>query len=399
MNAAAWRVTVIAATLMGLVGGGRTAFGLFVSPLNGATGLGLAGFSLAFALGQLAIGFAQPVVGALADRHGPARVVSIGAVLLAASTALPALCPLPAAVSFALVAGAVAGAAVGSNGLLMGAVNRAVPAARAGFAVGLVGAGASVGQLVLGPATQWAIDRHGWAWALYASALLCLVALPLAAGLRRAPGAATAPRAAQPVADVMRDPGFWRVAASFGVCGFHVAFLGAHMPGVIERCGLPASLAGTWIAVAGAANVAGSIAMGAALRRHDPARLLAGTYAIRAIGIAALMATPPTAAAMLVFAVVMGASHMATLPPTAQLVARRHGVERLGTLFGIVMLVHQVGSFAGVWLGGWAAEATGSDTLLWTADACLALVAAALVLPNGLARAGSRRDGPAFAAA
>ncbi len=381
MNAAAWRATLAAATLMALVAGGRSVSGLFVSPLNSASGLGLANLSLALALGQLALGFAQPAVGALADRFGAARVIAGGAWLLAFTTALPVASPVPAMVALALVGSAVAGSAVGSNGLLVGELGRAVPAARAGFAVGLVGAGASVGQLLLGPVTQWSIDAHGWAVALAATAALSLVALPLAAPFRRPIDAAPL-RPAQPVAEVLREWRFWRVAGSFGVCGFHVAFLAVHMPGVIERCGLPASLAGTWIAVAGAANVAGSVAMGWALKRLDPAPLLTGTYVARAAGIAALLVLPPTPATLLAFAAVMGASHMATLPPTSQLVAQQYGVARLGTLFGVVMLVHQVGSFAGIWLGGWAAEATGSDRLLWTIDIALALVAAVLVWPR-----------------
>jgi predicted MFS family arabinose efflux permease len=395
VNPHAWRVTLAAAALMALISGGRSAFGLFVSPLNSASGLGLATLSFGLALGQLALGLVQPMLGALADRVGAARVVAVGTLALAVLTALPAVWPSPVLLMITLVLGAVAGSAVASNGLLLGEVNRAVPAARAGFAVGLVGAGASAGLLVLGPLTQWAIDARGWAWALLATALFGLVAWPLAALLRRParPTDAAAPRASQPVGDVLREWRFWRVALSFGVCGFHVAFLAAHMPGVIERCGLPASLAGTWIAVAGAANIAGSVAIGLAMRRHDAAWLLVAMYVLRASGVAALLLLPATPWVLIGFAVVMGASHMATLPPTSQMVARQHGVARLGTLFGVVMLVHQVGSFAGVWLGGWAAEATGSDRLLWCVDIALALGAAALVWPR---RSGARR--PALAA-
>lgn len=381
MNAAAWRITLAAAALMALVAGGRAAFGLFVSPLNTASGMGLAAISFALALGQLGFGLAQPAIGAMTDRWGAARVIVLGATLLAVTTALPALSTGPAVVALSLVTSAIASSAVGSNGLLLGEVARAVPAARAGLAVGLVGAGASIGQLLLGPLTQWGIAGFGWAAALLATAAASLLALGLAWPFRRPLGCA-APRASQPVADVLREWRFWRVALSFGVCGFHVAFLGVHMPGVIERCGLPSSLAGIWIAVAGAANIAGSVAMGFALKRGDAAVLLAATYLVRAAGIAALLLLPVTPAVMLGFAFVMGASHMATLPPTSQLVARQHGVQRMGTLFGVVMLVHQTGSFAGIWFGGWAAEATGSDRLLWSVDIALAIVAALLVWPR-----------------
>jgi predicted MFS family arabinose efflux permease len=383
VNAAAWRLTLAASTLMGLVMGGRSALGLFVSPLNTVSGMGLSSLSLALALGQLAIGLAQPVIGALADRHGATRVIVSGALLLALTMALPAVWPVPTTLWLALVGSAVAGSAVGSNGLLVGEVGRAVSPSRAGLAVGLIGAGASAGQLVLGPATHWAIDHQGWPIALVAIAALSLVALPLALPFRRQllAKAERASRTSQPVGDVLREWRFWRVAASFGVCGFHIGFLTVHMPGVIERCGLPASLAGTWIAVAGAANIAGSIAIGLALKRHDARVLMVTLFVIRALGIASLLVLPVTPVLMLIFALVMGASFMAMLPPTAQVLSRQHGVQRLGTLFGIVMLVHQVGSFAGISLGGWAAEVTGSDRLLWCVDATLALCAAALVWP------------------
>jgi MFS family permease len=180
MSPAAWRLTLAAALLMALVSGSRAAFGLFVSPLNTASGIGLASLSFALALGQLAIGFTQPAVGALSDRFGAARVIVIGATLLAITTVLPAAWPLSAVALPALVASAVAGSAVASNGLLLGEVNSGVPAARTGLAVALVGAGASVGQLLLGPATQRAIAHQGWIRALAATALLCLLALLLA---------------------------------------------------------------------------------------------------------------------------------------------------------------------------------------------------------------------------
>ncbi|MDO8906166.1 MFS transporter [Hydrogenophaga sp.] len=388
MDARAWRMVFAAALLMGLVMGTRSSFGLFVSPLNTASGIGLTGLSLALALGQLAIGFSQPVVGLLADRFGAARVIVAGAWLLMLTTAVPALWPVPAAVALSMVAAATAGSAVGSNGLLVGEVGRAVPAARMGLAVGIVGAGASLGQLLLGPATQALLDSAGWVHALLATALISLVALPLARPFRR-PANQPAARPSQPVGDVMRDLRFWRVSFTFGVCGFHVGFLAVHMPGVIERCGLPASLAGTWIAVAGAANIVGSVAVGLAMKRHDSAHLLVALYLMRALGVGALLLLPSTPLVLTAFAVVMGATHMATLPPTTQLVARQHGVERLGTLFGVVMLVHQLGSFAGIWLGGWAAERTGSDTTLWLVDIALALLAALLVWPSRLSRSES----------
>ena len=399
MNAAGWRLTLAAAALMGLSLGGRNAFGLFVSPLNTATNLGLATLSLMFAFGQLGIGLVQPWVGGLADRHGATRVIVTGAALLMVSTAALAIWPTTGTlVAVALVVSTIASCAVGSNGLLVGEVGRAVAPQHMGLAVGLVGAGASVGQLLLGPATQWVIGRFGWVDALWATAWLSLIAWPLALAFRR-PAAGKAAKAGgraaaatgQTLAEAVREWRFWRVALSFGVCGFHIGFLAVHMPGVIERCGLPPSLAGTWIAVAGAANIAGSVLMGLAMRRHDAAHLLALMYALRALGIAAMLLMPVSEPGLLGFALLMGATHMATLPPTTQLISRQHGLAHLGALFGVVMLVHQSGSFLGIAAGGWLAERTGSDTPLWLMDIALALLAAALVWP------GWRQRGAAWA--
>ena len=388
MNTRAWRLTLAATALMALVMGSRSAFGLFVSPLNTATGIGLAGISLAAAVAQLGLGVGQPLVGQLAERHGATTVIRVGTWLLAATTAAIVFADSLVMLAAVLCAGALAGAAVGSNALLIGEVGRRLPEAQRGLAVGIVGAGGSAGQLLLSPATQWAIDVHGWIVAMLATALMMLLAWPLAGAFRGpapAPDTVSARPDAGTLRDALRQERFWGIAVAFGVCGFHIGFLSMHMPGVIERCGLPSSLSGTWLAVLGAANVAGSVGVGFALRRWQPAPLLVVLYTMRALSVAALLVLPPKREVLLGFAVVAGLSYMAVLPPISQLLARHFGVQRLGTLFGVVMLVHQVGSFAGIWLGGWAAGATGSDRLLWMVDIALALLAMALLWPRSAA--------------
>jgi predicted MFS family arabinose efflux permease len=390
MNPAAWRVTLAATALMALVMGARSAFGLFVSPLNTATGLGLAGISLAAAVAQLGLGAGQPLVGWLAERHGALRVIRAGALLLAVATAAIAWAGSVAMLTALLLAVALAGSATGSNALLIGELGRRLTPAQQGLAVGLVGAGGSAGQLLLAPATQWGITQHGWFWALMGTAAISLLAWPLAGAFRHAP-----PRAAgsssTPVADALRNRRFWAVTGAFTICGFHVGFLTMHLPGAVERCGLPSTLAGPALALMGAANIAGSLAVGWALKRHDAAALLALLYLLRAASVAALLAMPATSWAMLGFALLAGATYMAVLPPTAQRIAQDFGAQRLGTLFGIVMVLHQVGGFAGVWLGGWLANRHGSDTAFWALDLALALLAAVLVWPRSSACAARQR--------
>jgi predicted MFS family arabinose efflux permease len=380
-------VTGAAAALVALAFGLRAVLGMFLGPINTATGVGFATVSFALALSQLVSGVAQPLCGAFSDRFGPARVVFAGGFVLCAGLAL-----LPVAsgmwgliAAFGLIAAAVA--AVGSMPVLLSAVAVRVHSAHRGIAAGVVSAGGSVGQMALAPLSQLWIVALGWSGALFGLAVCALSALPLAWVLRNAParveprhpGASSEPAAAKP-GDAFADPRYWCIAAGFLVCGFHVSFLLAHIPGVIDGCGLDAGLTGVWLGVLGLANVAGSIASGMATQRFEPKRVVAVVYAARAVGVAAFVAAPKTPGVLLGFGVWMGVTYLATVPPTSGLVAQLYGARHMGVLFGVVMFVHQCGSFLGIWLGGIAFERYGSYEAMWMLDIALALAAIGLNL-------------------
>lgn len=372
-----WRPVAAATLLMALVMGSRSAFGLFVSPLNTATGLGLTGIALAIAAGQLAQGFAQPAVGWLADRYGARRLVQHGALVLAAATLAVTAADSLLTLSFVMAVMAVAATAVGSSNLLLAEVGRRVPVERRAMAFGVVSAGGSAGQLLFGPGTQATITAYGLSVALIATAFVGLLAWPLALSFEAPAKPSVKAQALHDDAGraVLRSPEFWLIAGSYAVCGFHVGYVTTHMPGVIERCGFPPSLAGTWLAVMGHANIAGSLGVAWWLRHHSTHAVLMAIYLLRGAAVALLIALPPTPALLLGFAVLMGLTYMALLPAISQQVAERFGVARIATLFGGVALVHQLGSFAGTWLGGVVAAATGGDSALWSIDIVLAAVA------------------------
>lgn len=390
-----------AAVLLAVVMGQRSSFGLFLSPINSTTGIGLATLSLAAAAGQLAWGLAQPACGMLADRYGPARVIAAGATLFALGNVAIVLAPGGATFLAVLTLAGAAGAAAGGAPLLLGAVGQRVSPERRGIATGIVSAGGSAGQLTIAPVTQGAIAATGWMNAMLLMAILTIATMPLARAFRSRrrgvePGAAAgaasnaacaAPARPTPAARAaarraaMRDPRYWLVTAGFSVCGFHVSFLTTHMPGVIESCGMPASFAGAWIAIVGGCNIVGSIVSGALIQKRSMPHMLMALYAARAAGVLLFALAPKTPSVTLLFALWMGASYMATLPPTAGLIARMYGAGNLATLLGLTMLFHQVGSFLGVWLGGVAFEATGHYDWVWTLDIALALVAVAVHLP------------------
>ena len=380
---AALFVTAAAVALIAITMGSRSVVGLFLSPLNSSTGLGVATISFAVAVSQLTWGLAQPFCGMLAERFGAARIILAGLVLGAASGAvLPFTHSAPLLVAvFALMGVA---ATVGSPPLLIGTVSQQVAASRRAMIAGVVGSGGPLGQLLLAPATQAAISLAGWVGAALALAALSLAALPLVLAFRGpavAPGAAAAPRAPRPpVRTALASPGYWMVNATFFVCGLHVFFLVTHLPGVIELCGLPASVSGLSLALLGLFSIAGSIGAGWVIQRWSMKRTLAALYAGRGIGIALFMAAPKTEMTVLAFSAWMGLTYMAVLPPTAGLIGKLYGAQRLATLLGITFMVHQAGAFLGTWLGGVVLERTGSYDIMWLIDLALAGLAAAVAL-------------------
>jgi predicted MFS family arabinose efflux permease len=383
-RAGAWLLVAAAVLLLAVTMGSRTVFGLFISPLNSATGLGIATISFAVAVSQLTWGAAQPFTGMLAERYGAARVIVAGTLLAAAASA-----PVPFADSAALLVAVLAvsgvAATVGSPSLLVGTVSQRVSAQQRGLVAGIVGAGGPLGQLVLAPATQAVISLAGWVTAAFAIAVLALVALPLALAFRRGPAPAAraaqaAPQQGATLREALASRGFWLINATFFVCGLHVFFLVTHLPGVIEVCGLPASVSAAALAVLGLFNIAGSIGAGWVIQRCSMKWTLSWLFAARAAGIALFLAAPKTEAVVLAFSVWMGLTYMAVLPPTAGLIGKLYGTQRLPTLLGITFMLHQVGAFLGSWLGGVALEATGSYDSMWLADLGLAIAAAAVAL-------------------
>jgi len=400
-RAGAWLLVAAAVLLLAITMGSRTVFGLFISPLNSATGLGIATISFAVAVSQLTWGAAQPLVGVLAERYGAARVIVAGSLLAAAASAL-----VPFAHSAWLLVAVLAvsgvAATVGSPSLLVGTVSQRVSAQQRGLVAGIVGAGGPLGQLVLAPATQAVISLAGWVTAAFSIAVLALLALPLALAFRRGPAslaqaAQTAARQGASLREALTSRGFWLINATFFVCGLHVFFLVTHLPGVIEVCGLPASVSAAALAVLGLFNIAGSIGAGWVIQRYSMKRTLAWLFAARAAGIALFLAAPKTEAVVLAFSVWMGLTYMAVLPPTAGLIGKLYGTQRLPTLLGITFMLHQVGAFLGSWLGGVAVEATGSYDVMWMLDIALATAAVMLALTIR-ERPGTQKAAPASAA-
>ncbi|HZD21011.1 MAG TPA: MFS transporter [Burkholderiales bacterium] len=386
MNRRQLGIIVAAGLVFALIFGVRQSVALFISPINSATGLGIASISLAFAVAQLMWGITQPIAGAVADRYGAGRVVASGAVLVMLGTVLT-----PHATStwmLVLLIGVVAagGGGMAGLGVLMSAVARAVPPEKRGLAAGMVNAGGSFGQFVVAPLAILLTGMVGWVGALTALGLLSLAIVPLAWPLRGlhpsgAHGAMPEKSIRHAVRDAMQDPSFLLLTAGFFVCGFHVAFIATHLPNIVALCGLPPAVAGWSLSLIGLFNIAGSFASGWAIGRWRMKSVLSVVYAARAVAVLAFVFAPKTTTTFLIFAVVLGVTYLSTVPPTVGLVGKLHGIRYVATLFGIVMLSHQVGGFLGAWLGGQVYERTGSYDWLWYMDIMLALGAALVHMP------------------
>ncbi len=389
-----WGVAVVllaAAGTFALTMGTRQTMGLFLGSLNTLTGLGLGSISLAFAFGQLWWGLTQPFAGAMADKIGTARVLTIGILLIAVGTIITPYMTSTAGLILAIGVLSAGGAGMAGPAVLMSAAARLIPAERRGMATGIINAGGSFGQFVMAPVAGVLIAGMGWVAALQVMGVLVLLCLPAAFVLKGNSRLAVVPGqkvagTGEAIRVALGDRSYLLLATGFFTCGFHVAFLATHLPGVVASCGLPLQYGAWALGILGLFNIVGSLTMGWAVGRWRMKSLLSLVYAARALAVLIFVFAPKTGTVVLVFAAVMGLTFLSVIPPTAGLVAKFFGLSNMATLFGLVMLTHQVGGFLGAWLGGKVYEVTGSFDWIWYVDITLAIAAAMIHLPIREAR-------------
>ena len=373
------------AVIVTLSMGVRQSFGLFLTPMGLDLGVDRQTFGLIIAAQNLLFGLVQPFVGAYADKHGAGRVAVIGAVVYLIGLVVAGLSAnaLGLAIGFGgLVGLAMAGC---TFVVVLGAVGKVVPAGKRTLAFGIVTAGGSLGQFLVVPFAQGLLDALDWRVTLFVLGGLIVLIVPLALGVAGKPPATTGQPDGPPIREALKEafahPSFWMLNAGFFVCGFHIAFVGTHLPSYIRDEGLSAAIGGWSLALIGLFNILGSWAWGAWGSKHSKKGLLAILYAARGLTVVIFLIAPISAASVLIFASVFGFLWLGTVPLTNGLVAQIYGLRNLSALSGIVFLSHQVGAFFGAWLGGVAFDAVGSYDPIWYASIALGLLAAVASLP------------------
>lgn len=385
---------VSAGIVISLCMGIRQSLGLFLQPMGAELGVSATTFGFALAMQNLIWGVTQPFVGAAGDRYG-ARPVLIGAsVIYTAGLLLMALSP-QVWLGLGVGGGALIGLGVAGTGfgVLLGAVSAAVPPERRSWAVGLVSGAGSLGTMVIAPFGQAVIGAFSWQ-----TALLCFAGLAVAMGLvgatvrsgPRGPGALAVQE--QTVRDALGEAvahrGYMAMTVAFFACGFQLVFITVHFPKYLAMCGLAPSVGAWSLALIGVFNAIGSYTFGALGTRYDKSKLLAGIYLVRTTAIAVFLLLPVSPGTTLVFASVMGFLWLGVAPLVSGLIGGMFGMRHFNMLYGVVFLGHQVGSFAGAWMGGAVLDITGSYGLAWGALIVIGLIATALQWPMDTRPAG-----------
>ena len=380
-----FQVLLCGAMIVTLSMGIRHGFGLWLQPITQEQGWTRQTFSLAIAIQNLSWGVMGVFAGMLADKLGAFRVLLIGAVLYAVGLAGMALSPTP--LLFAMTAGVLIGAAQAGTtyAVIYGVIGRQIPAERRSWAMGVAAAAGSFGQFLMVPIEGQLIAQLGWHTALLVLAALVLLVVPLAFGLREPARVAVAGRReqtiAQAVTEAFRYPSFGLLMAGYFVCGFQVVFIGVHMPSYLRDKGLSPEVASYALALIGLFNVLGTYVAGSLGQKLAKRKILAAIYFGRAITISLFLLVPISPLSVYVFASVIGFLWLSTVPVTNALVAQIFGVAHLSMLSGFVFLGHQVGSFLGVWLGGFLYDRTGSYDVVWYIAIALGVFAALINLP------------------
>ena len=380
-------IVIAASCLVAVMFGSRNSLSLTIQGIDQSNTLDYLQISFAFALGQLVVGAISPFGGMIADKYGTGKTLTIGILF-----ALFGMLLIPYStnvVTLSLSLGIISSIGLGIAGLpvVLASVNKLISSEKVGMAFGLVNAGQSLGQLILAPIAGLVVVSYGWVACIIFLGIMFASVLPFSYILRsRLPSkeksASDVDRGlAETLRIAFKTPSYVYLVSGFFVCGFHVAFIATHMPGVIASCGLPPTVSGWSLGLIGLFNIVGSIFAGWYISRYSMRLFLSYTYFARCLIVLCFLVSPKDLVSVLIFSIALGFTYFSVIPATAGLVGKMFGPKFMATLFGFALFSHQIGGFLGAYLGGFFFSISGDYTTVWLLDASLAIFAALIHLP------------------
>jgi predicted MFS family arabinose efflux permease len=361
---------VLSGLIISLFMGMRQSLGLFMRPMGIDLGITAAAFGFSIALQNIIWGLSQPFAGAAADRFGPRPVLivtallfSLGLLLLMVSTSFP---------GGLVAAGLLLGVGTTGFSTLYGAISRGTPPEKRSQTVGIVAAAGSLGTMVLAPVAGWLIDGPGWRTAMVVFAAIAASVALLSLPIREQPlsdknSSFQNQNLGGALREAMGHRGYLFMTLAFFACGFQLVFLTTHLPAYLALCGVAPGVGATALGLIGLFNAIGTYIFGQLGARYSQKHLLALIYLLRTLFIVAFLLAPISAASTLVFASAMGFLWLGVAPLVTGIIGRVFGLTHFNTLYGIVFLSHQVGSFFGAWMGGVVFDRFGNYNFGWGA--------------------------------
>ena len=370
---------LLSGLIISLCMGLRQSLGLCMRPMTLDLGISAATFGFSIALQNIVWGVSQPFVGALADRYGPRPVLIVTSLLYAGGLLLMIVSrSIPGGLELAgfLIGIGTAGAGFG---VLIGTISRATPPEKRSQTVGLVAAAGSLGTMVIAPLGGWLIDGYGWQAAMLAFAAIAASMALLSLPIREQPvvgeSSGVKLNLGEAVREAMAHRGYLFMTLAFFACGFQLVFITTHLPAYLQLCGVPPGVAASALGLIGLFNAIGTYMFGLLGARYSQKHLLALIYLLRTLFIVVFLLVPISAASTLVFAAAMGFLWLGVAPLVTGIIGRVFGLTHFNTLYGVVFLSHQVGSFFGAWMGGVVFDRFGNYSFGWGALIVIGLTA------------------------
>ncbi len=375
----------------------RSTFGLFQIPIAEEFLWARSEFSLAIAIQNLAWGIGTPIFSAFAEKYGDRKAISLGLILYALGVFISSTASSPEShqILNVLIGFGIAGSGFGP---ILAVVGRASSPEKRSISLGITTAAGSAGQVIGPPFAAVLLSIMPWSsvFEIFAIiSLLTIIIVPILKTNSKNVQKKSDEKLGNAIKNALKDPTYIMLFLGFFSCGFQLAFITAHFPAFIAEssspiiqgsiiglvCNTVEGLGALSMALIGFFNILGCLFAGALGKSYTKKYLLSLIYTGRTIAAIIFILLPITPTSVAIFSMAMGSLWLATVPLTSGIIGHIYGLKYMGTLYGIVFLSHQIGSFVGVWLGGMFYDIYGSYDIVWWVGIGVGAFSAIIHLP------------------